>query len=98
MPTQWAVMLNNKSFNVVKHPSYREAFPFAGCSLLGVVIYPNKEQRKALLSQMSFLLLMTCTGLPMGSFELTFKKRYAHRIIKQILLLSSRYEDFNGIS
>lgn len=34
----------------------------------------------------------------MGSFELTFKKRYAHRIIKQILLLSSRYEDFNGIS
>lgn len=34
----------------------------------------------------------------MGLFELTFKERYAHRIIKQILLLSSRYEDFNGIS
>jgi len=41
---QWPVMLNNKRFNVVKHPSYLEAFPFARCIPLGAVIYSNKEQ------------------------------------------------------
>lgn len=53
VPTQWAVMLNNKSFNVVKHPSYLEAFLFARCIPLGAVINPNKEQRNTLLTQMS---------------------------------------------
>lgn len=30
------------------------------------------------------MVLMTQAGVPMGLFELTFKKRYAHCIINQI--------------
>ena len=46
VPTQKTVMLNNKSFNVVKHPSYLEAFLFARCIPLGTVIYPNKDTKE----------------------------------------------------
>lgn len=67
-------MLNNKRFNVVKHPSYLEAFLFARRIPLGTVIYSNKEQRGALLNQMSELVVMTRACVPMGLFELTFKK------------------------
>ena len=41
---QWPVMLNNKRFNVVKHPTYLDAFLFARRIPLGAVIYSNKEQ------------------------------------------------------